>query len=198
MHMGTYKTIVIVGFSTCFLGVRGSGELSVAGTEPPGESSRKGLLGESRSGKPGRIIRFFSFCLALWVVGGGVASRGTIAGALREGGGENKPVWPRRRRWGAGGGEDEGERVRERARVVTPLLEGLSFDLELLDGTTVEDEALLSLNQNCSSARASLSSSAIASRVMVLRLLLPTATPPSFRTSLRRLSSLSDSGSGTS
>ncbi len=196
--MRTHKTIVIVGFSTCFFGVRGSEEVSIAGTGAGEESSRKGLLGESRSGKPG-FLTFFSFSFALWVVGGGVARQGTTAGALREGGGENNPVWPRRRRWGAGGGEDEGERVRERARVVTRLVMRFGTTLLLLlDATAVEDEDCLSPSQNCSSARASLSSSAMASRVIVLRLLWPTVTSPSLGTSEGRRSSLSDSGWGTS
>lgn len=86
----THKTTLIVGFSTCFCGAGGSGELrsSLAGTD----SARNGLLGESRWGRSAALplIRFVR------TVGGGVAGLGTTAGARRDGGGDIRPVWPRR------------------------------------------------------------------------------------------------------
>ena len=124
-----------------------------------------------------------------------------MVGALRDGGGENKPVRLRRSRCGAGGGDDEGERVRERARLEARFFNTLCLTspfavLLLLPATAVDDDAPSDGPpiQNCSSARASLSSSAIASSVIVLRFLWPTATAPSL---LLGASSLSDSGSGT-
>ena len=126
-----------------------------------------------------------------------MAGRGTTTGARREGGGESNPLWPRRRRWGAGGGDEDGERVRERVLARARLLITLWGGFVPL-GPAAFDEPAASLPiQNSSSARAWLSSSAIASRVMVLRFLWPIATSPSFFLLLRPSSS-SDSGSGTS
>ena len=97
--------------------------------------------------------------------------------------------------YGAGGGDDDGERVRDRAREVTLFLTTRRTGWR--EGPAAATGAADSPIQNASSALASLSSSAMASRVSVRRFLWPTTTSPGFpRRALS--SSPSDSGSGTS
>ena len=120
-----------------------------------------------------------AFCIALALPfsfsltgsGGGVTGRGTTTGARREGGGEINPVWPRRKRWGAGGGDEDGERVRERALADARLVTTLWAGLPLLGPGAFDEPAASSPIQNNYSARAWLNSSAIASRVIVFLLL---------------------------
>ena len=87
--------------------------------------------------------------------------------------------------------------MRERALVGARFLMTLWGAFPPLGPAAFDEPAAPLPIQNISSARASLSSSAIASRVIVFRFLWPIATSPSFFLLLRPPSS-SDSGSGTS
>ena len=164
-----------MGFSTNGSGVCGRFEpLGPAASAV--SSARKGLSGESRSGnKPGFFDRVAGEANA--GTGGGVVRlrfartflMTYVRGCRRDGGGDASPVCWRRNKCGAGGGDDDGDRERERERALPLVTRGL-FELP-----SPFDAATDVPIQNASSC-ASLSSSAIASRV--LRFLFPRMSAP--------------------